>query len=156
MRVVNVLIFTLIFLFFFSFFAPRLLFSVTSTTGGDTISHFPTAVYLKNVLLPAGKIMGWDPGNYAGYPLFYHYFPLTFIFMAVLGFIIPIEVAFKIGTVLGVFLLPVCVFFAFRFLKYKFPIPIIAACFTLPFLFMESNSMWGGNIPSMLAGESSY
>jgi len=100
--------------------------------------------------------MGWDPGNYAGYPLFYHYFPLTFIFMAVLGFIIPIEVAFKIGTVLGVFLLPVCVFFAFRFLKYKFPIPIIAACFTLPFLFMESNSMWGGNIPSMLAGESSY
>ncbi|PIS28099.1 hypothetical protein COT42_08950 [Candidatus Saganbacteria bacterium CG08_land_8_20_14_0_20_45_16] len=150
------LIFGLIFIFFFSFFAPGLIFAKTSTTGGDTISHFPTAVYLKNVLLPTGNIMGWDQGNYAGYPLFYHYFPLTFIVMAVLSFIMPIEIAFKIGTILGTFLLPVCTYFALRAMKYSFPIPLLSACFTLPFLFMEANSMWGGNIPSTLAGESSY
>jgi hypothetical protein len=34
--------------------------------------------------------------------------------------------------------------------------PIIAASFTMPFLFMESHSMWGGNIPSTLAGEFTY
>jgi hypothetical protein len=41
-------------------------------------------------------------------------------------------------------------------MKFNFPTPIIAAIFTLPFLFMEANSMWGGNIPSTLAGEFSH
>jgi len=149
-------VFVFIFLFLFSYFAPQYLFSKTITAGGDTPSHYPTAVHLKEVLLPQGKIMGWDQGNYAGFPIFYHYFPLTFIFMVILSYVIPMQVAFKFITVLGTFLLPVCVYFAFRFLKYKFPIPIFGAVFSLAFLFLEANSMWGGNIPSTLAGEYSY
>ncbi len=149
-----VLIFILIFLL--GFFEPRYLFSATSTTGGDTGSHYPTAFYLKEVLLPQGKIMGWTMGNYAGFPLFYHYFPLPFILMVLLSYAIPMSVAFKLVTVLGTFLLPLCVYLAFRLLKYEFPIPILGALFTLPFLFMEANSMWGANIPSTLAGEFSY
>ncbi|MDD5382693.1 MAG: 6-pyruvoyl-tetrahydropterin synthase-related protein, partial [Candidatus Margulisbacteria bacterium] len=145
-----------IFLFLFSFFEPRYLFSVTTTTGGDTVSHFPTAVYLKEVLLPHGRLMGWDQGNYAGYPIFYHYFPLTFIFMVILSYLIPIQIAFKIITVLGTFFLPICVYLAFRLLRYPFPIPVMGATFSLAFLFMQANSMWGGNIPSTLAGEYSY
>ncbi|MBU1027005.1 MAG: hypothetical protein KKA31_04670, partial [Candidatus Margulisbacteria bacterium] len=129
---------------------------MTTTSGGDTGSHYPTAVYLKEVLLPRAKIMGWDQGNYAGFPVLYHYFPLTFILMVLISYIIPMQIAFKIVTVLGTFLLPICVYYAFRFLKYLFPVPIIAAVFSLPFLFLETNSMWGGNIPSTLAGEYSY
>ena len=148
----------LIFIFFFilSFFRPQLLFLETTINGGDTGSHYPCAAYLKEVLLPQGKITGWMQGNYAGFPLFYHYFPLPFITMAVLNVFFSLQVAFKLVSVMGIFLLPLCVYLAFRIMKYKFPIPIIAAVFTLPFLFHEGNSMWGGNIPSTLAGEFCY
>jgi hypothetical protein len=146
----------LIAVFLLSFFEPRFLFSLTTTTGGDTGSHYPTAVYLKEVLLPAGRIMGWTMGNYAGFPLFYHYFPLPFVMMALLGFVIPLQISFKLISVLGIFLLPLSCYLAFRLLKYPFPIPIIGALFSLPFLFLEANSMWGANIPSTLAGEISY
>ncbi|MBN3032899.1 MAG: hypothetical protein JW873_02275 [Candidatus Saganbacteria bacterium] len=146
----------LIAFFLLSYFEPKYLFSPTITTGGDTGSHYYTAVYLKEALLPAGRIMGWLPGNYAGFPLFYHYFPLPFILMALLSFILPLTIAFKLVTVLGIFLLPLCVYLAFRLLKYPFPVPVCGAALTLPFLFMEANSMWGANIPSTLAGEFSY
>jgi len=155
-NLIDLIVLIFIFLFLLSYFKPSLILSATTTAGGDTASHYPTAVYLKEVLLPAGKIMGWDPGNYAGYPLFYHYFPLTFLLMALLNFIFPMQVAFKLVTVLGTFLLPFCVYGSFRFLKYRFPVPVLAAAFSLAFLFMEANSMWGGNIPSTLAGEFSY
>ena len=139
-----------------SFFAPKYILLKTVTSGGDMASHYPTAVYLKEVLIPKGKIMGWMQGNYAGFPLFYHYFPLLFIFIVFISYIIPIEIAFKIGTILGILIFPLCVYLCFKFLKYKFPIPIIASVFSIVFLFNEGNSMWGGNIPSTLAGEFSY
>jgi len=153
---IDLLILFLIFIFLVSFFEPKYMLSKTITTGGDTGSHYYTAVYLKDVLIPHGKIMGWLQGNYAGFPLFYHYFPLPFLIMVLLSYIIPMQIAFKIVSVLGVFLLPLCVYLAFRLLEYEFPIPILGALFALPFLFMEANSMWGANIPSTLAGEFSY
>ena len=33
---------------------------------------------------------------------------------------------------------------------------LLAALFTLPFLLIETNSVWGGNLPSTLAGEFAY
>jgi hypothetical protein len=154
--IVDAAILIFIGIFLLSFFEPQYLFLKTTTNGGDTGSHYPCAAYLKEVLLPQGKIMGWMQGNYAGFPLFYHYFPLPFMLMAGISFVAPLEVAFKLVTALGTFLLPLCVYFAFRFMKYAFPAPIIAAILTLPFLFNQGNSMWGGNIPSTLAGEFCY
>jgi hypothetical protein len=154
--IIDVLVLLCITLFILNFFDPKLLFLKTTINGGDTGSHYPNAVHLKEVFLPQGRIMGWMQGNYAGYPLFYHYFPLPFL-LAVLGsFILPLEITFKLATVLGSFLLPFAVYFAFRALKYKFPVPIFTAVFSLPFLFNQGNSMWGGNIPSSLAGEFCY
>lgn len=153
---VDLLIFILIGVFLFSFLTPKYIFSLSTATGGDMGSHYPAAVYLKQVLMPAGKIMGWDQGCYAGYPLFYHYFPLPFIIMALISFAIPMQIAFKLVTILGTLMLPVCTYFALRVMKFKFPIPILGAMFTLAFLFNEGNSMWGGNILSTLAGEFSY
>jgi len=153
---IDLLVLLLIFIFLISFFEPKYMLSKTITTGGDTGSHYYTAVYLKEVLLPKGKIMGWLQGNYAGFPLFYHYFPLPFLIMVLLSYVIPMQIAFKLVSVLGVFLLPFCVYLAFRLLEYEFPIPILGALAALPFLFMEANSMWGANIPSTLAGEFSY
>ncbi|HTY12850.1 MAG TPA: 6-pyruvoyl-tetrahydropterin synthase-related protein [Candidatus Omnitrophota bacterium] len=152
----EIVVFSLIYLFLISYFSPSLLFLKTVINGGDTGSHFPCAVYLKEYLLPHGKIMGWMPGNYAGFPLFYHYFPLPFVLIALTGFVLPIEIAFKLGTVLGTFLLPLCIYLSFRAMRYDFPAPVAAACFSLAFLFNEGNSMWGGNIPSTLSGEFCY
>lgn len=145
-----------VFLYITDYFSPALLFSPLTTTGGDTASHFYTAKYLKEVLLPSGSILGWMQGNYAGFPAFQFYFPFPFLLMVLLSLFTGLQVAFKLVSVLGVFLLPLCTYFAFRLLRFPFPVPAIASLGTLPFLFMEANSMWGGNIPSTLAGEFTY
>ncbi len=96
--------------------------------------------------------MGW----FAGFPMLYFYFPLPYLLIALLSVVIKYQVAFKIVTILGVFLLPLTTYLAFRVLKFGSPFPIMAAVFTLPFLFMESYSIYGGNILSTLAGEFGY
>jgi len=149
----NTLILVSIVFFLFSYYKPELVFSDTSTGGGDTVGYYYMTHYIHEYLLPRGKILGWSPGWFAGFPIFQFYFPLSFLISGILSFIIPVHVAFKIITMLGVFLLPFCAFFSFKFMKYKFPVPIIAALFSLLFLFLEHYSMWGGNIPSTLAGE---
>jgi hypothetical protein len=154
--VIDLMMMLAVFAFLFCYFEPASLFSKTITSGGDTGSHYYTAKYLKENLLPKGKISGWCQGNLAGFPMLQNYFPLPFLIMSVLSWAIPLQVAFKIVTVLGIFLLPLCTYFFFRLLKQPFPIPITGALLSLFFLFMEGNSMWGGNIPSTLAGTFSY
>lgn len=154
--ILTLIVFAAVYIFLLSYFKPSLLFSQTITAGGDTASHYPTAAMMRDELLPNLKISGWTQGNYAGTPLFQFYFPLAFILMALLSFIIPLQIAFKLVTLLGTFLLPLTAYTSFRLMKFKHPTPLLAALFTLPFIFMEANSMWGGNIPSTLAGEFSH
>ncbi len=149
----NLLVFLVIFAFLLSYFTPELILKDTTIAGGDTSSQYIYADYMKNYLLPNWKVSGWFPGAYAGFPVFQFYFFPPFLLAAIMGYVIPLTVAFKIVTILGIFSLPPAAFFAMRFMRFGFPAPIIAAAFTLPFLFMEANSMWGGNIPSTLAGE---
>ena len=132
---------------------PSLLLSPTVTAGGDTISHYVAARYLRDYLLPNWKIVGWMPGNFAGYPIFLFYFPLAFLLIAGLSLVVPFPVAFKLGTVAGTFSLPLATLLSLRWIGCRFPIPGLGAVLTLPFLLNTGNSMWGGNIPSTLAGE---
>jgi hypothetical protein len=155
-NLINLLILIGIIIFLFSYFKPELLLSITTISGGDTASHYYPAKFMKDYLLPRGKIVGWSPGWYAGMPMFQFYFPPLFVLAASMSYTIPLEIAVKIVTILGTFLLPVFTFLAMKLMSFKFPIPIIAAILTLPFLFNQGNSMWGGNIPSTLAGEFSY
>jgi hypothetical protein len=152
----HLIVFVIIYGFLLSYFRPDYLLLSTTVTGGDTPSHYAAAEYLINTLLPQGKIMGWMQGNYAGFPLFQFYFPLPFLIAALLELFMPLEIAFKLVTVLGTFLLPVCTYGCLKLLDQPSPVRLTGAAFTLPFLFMESNSMWGGNIPSTLSGEFSY
>ena len=46
--------------FLASYFPQRLLLSPTTTAGGDMASHVYSAVYLREVLLPAGQVSGWS------------------------------------------------------------------------------------------------
>jgi hypothetical protein len=155
-EIINIAVLILVVLFLFSYFKPELLLSKTITTGGDMASHYYTADYMKNYLLPHGKVSGWTPGNYAGFPILNFYFSLPFVLMALLSYIIPLEVSFKLITILGILSLPFTTFFFFKLVRFRFPIPVIAATFSLFFIFIEDYSMWGGNILSTLAGEFTY
>jgi TolA-binding protein len=154
--ILNLLILLVIEIYILSKLSPQYLLTNTITTGGDTASHYYTLEYLRHELLPHGKIGGWTPGNYAGFPILQLYFPLPFLIMCALDVIMPLQVAFKWGTLLGTLLLPIAAYSMLRSLRCPFPGPAIGAALTLPFLFNTANSMWGGNILSTLAGEFAY
>lgn len=138
------------------YLAPGLLLGDGVTTGGDTASHYYSAWYLKNVLLPSGRIAGWCPGNLAGYPMFQFYFPLPFLGMVLLSAAVPLGVAFKLVTAGGAVVLPLAVWLGLRLARAPFPAPSLGAAFSLLFLFNQTNSTFGGNLPSLLAGEFTY
>ena len=107
-------------------------------------------------LLAHGHLTGWDPGWYDGFPLYTFYFTLPDFFIAVGGWVIPYGVAFKMGTILGSVLLPICAWACGRFFRLRAPIPTLLAAATLPFLFDYTFTIYGGNLFSTLAGEYAY
>ncbi len=135
---------------------PALLFLPTITAGGDTPCHYPTLVALCRDFLPAGRLHGWYPGSYLGHPLLLYYFPLPFLVMAALTPLTGMAVAFKLGTVLGVFLLPPLTYVSFRLMGFRSPGPLLGAAGALVFLFLEENAIWGGTMASTMTGEFSY
>src|SRR6185369_14486931 len=118
---------------------PSLLLLPTVTAGGDTPCHYPTFVWFKEHLLPHGRLHGWYPGAYLGHPLLLYYFPLPFLIMSVLTPFVGMPVAFKLGTALPVFLLPLLTYAAFRLLGFRFPGPLVGAGAAAVFLFHEDN-----------------
>ena len=134
---------------------PSLLFTNTTTTGGDTGAHIAMPKYLE-MLLRHGHLTGWDPGWYDGFPLYTFYFTLPDFFIAIGGWIIPYGVAFKMGTILGSVMLPVCAWACGRFFRLRPPLPTLLAAATLPFLFDYTFTIYGGNLFSTLAGEYSF
>lgn len=133
-----------------------LLLGPAAPTGGDMASHFPLAQHLVHELLPRGRLLGWMPGNLAGFPVFQPYFPLPFLLAAALAPAFGLAVAFKLVTALGPLLLPLAAYACFRLFGLAFPAPTLGAISTLPFLLSTSHSVWGGNLLSTLAGEFAY
>ena len=134
---------------------PSMLLTDTTTTGGDTGVHIAMPKYLET-LLSHGHLTGWDPGWYDGFPLYTFYFTIPDLFIAIGGWVIPYDVAFKLGTILGSVLLPVCAWACGRFFRLRPPIPTILAAATLPFLFDYTFTIYGGNLFSTLAGEYAF
>jgi hypothetical protein len=147
---------TAMMLLLLDYLRPALLFLPTITAGGDTPCHYPTLVALCRDFLPAGRLHGWYPGSYLGHPLLLYYFPFPFLVMAGFAPLTGMEVAFKLGTVLGVFLLPLLAYAAFRLMGFRSPGPLLGAAGALVFLFVEDNPIWGGTMASTLTGEFSY
>jgi hypothetical protein len=135
---------------------PGQLVSTSTITGGDTGAHVALAGFLKQVLLPHLHITGWDPGAYDGFPLYTFYFPLPDLLAALLGYVIPFTVAFKIVTVLGSLTLPVAAWGFGRLAGLERPRPAVLAVATLPFLFDQTFTIYGGNLYSTMAGEYAY
>ena len=135
---------------------PDLLFGPSMDVGGDNAGHVVTPYFLIHDLLPQGRITGWDPQWFEGFPLYVFYFPLPALFVAAFSVVFPYAVAFKLVTVLGPVTLPVAAWAFGRLADFKRPIPALMAMATLPFLFNTSYTIEGGNLTSTLAGEFSY
>ena len=143
-------------LFVFWQMRPDLLFSVTTPAGGDMAAHVWGPAYLRDHLLPLGRLSGWAPDWYAGFPAFHFYMVLPSLVIALASFVIPYGVAFKLVAIAGLVSLPLAAATFVRLAGFRFPTPTIAALFTLPFLFDTTFSIYGGNVASTLAGEFAY
>ncbi len=152
-KIFIVLMFVLVYGFLIYQIPWQLVFSDTMIAGGDTGSHNYIAYYAQEIF---PKIKWWSPDWYAGFPFLYFYPPLLYYITVILSFFIPLNIAFKLITLAGTFLLPLSIFLCLYLLDFKFPIPSIGALLSLSYLFLEEFSIYGGNIPSTLAGEFSY
>jgi hypothetical protein len=134
---------------------PNLLFSSSLITGGDTGSHLALPAYLKT----QGNLFDltpWYPGWFAGMPAYTYYFVLPDVLATLASYVIGFAVAFKLATVLGSVLMPLCAYAMGRLFRAPRPIPLALALATLPFLFDASFTIDGGNLFSTMAGEYAF
>lgn len=147
----------LVFAFVYGFIIVKLpwdlIFTDTMVSGGDTGSHNYLAYYSQEIF---PKIKWWSPDWTAGFPFLYFYPPFLFYLTSIFAYFFPINIVFKLITLLGTFCLPLAIFLCLKLLKFEFPIPQIGTLFSLSYLFLEKFSIYGGNIPSTLAGEFSF
>ena len=135
---------------------PWWIFSATTPTGGDMGAHVLGPAYLRDTLLPEGRILGWSNDWFAGFPAFYFYFPLPSLTIVFLDLFLPYGVAFKVVTVMGLLATPPAAYFFARSIRLGKHISLVAAGAGVVFAFFESYSIYGGNVASSLAGEFAY
>jgi len=143
-------------LFVFFQLQPNLIFANTTPAGGDMGAHVWGPDYMRHHLLTHFRLTGWAPDWYSGFPAYHFYFPLPSLMIALLSFLLPYGVAFKLVTILGLVTLPLCAYAFGRLAGMRFPGPVMLALATMPFLFDRGFTIYGGNIPSTLAGEFSF
>ncbi|GAC1539244.1 MAG: hypothetical protein NVS3B12_25280 [Acidimicrobiales bacterium] len=135
---------------------PSKILLATTPAGGDMGAHVWAPDYLRHHLLAHGRLTGWSPDWYNGFPALTFYFPLPYVVIALLSFVLPYGVAFKMVTVAGLVGLPLAAYAMGRLTGMKFPGPPLLAVATVPFLFDRYFTIWGGNIASTLAGEFAF
>jgi hypothetical protein len=135
---------------------PGLLVANTTAAGGDMGAHVWGPAYLRDHLLPHGRITGWTPDWYAGFPALHFYFPLPSLLIVLADLVLPYTVAFKLVTVLGLVALPAAAASLGHQLRLPFPTPAIMGAATVVFAFDRYHTIWGGNAAATLAGEFSF
>ncbi len=155
--ITTIIVIVLIYVFLFSQLPFSLVIENSTVGGGDTGSHNYIAYYATQIF---PKIKWWSPDWYAGFPFLYFYPPFLYYLVALANYFsphyLPWNVGLKLATVLGTLLLPLTVWGTGKVLRWKYPAPVLAAVVSLLFLFCEAFSIYGGNLPSTLAGEFSY
>ena len=139
-----------------SVLAPQWLLVENTPTGGDIGAHVLGPAALRDILLPSGRIMGWSNAWFAGFPLFYFYFPLPSIVIVILDVVLSYGVAFKLVTVAGLLTLPFATYFLSRSMGFGRIVGVVSAAAGVMFALIESFTIYGGNVASTLAGEFSY
>lgn len=133
-----------------------LLLSDTTPAGGDMGAHTWSPAYLRDHLLPKGRLSGWTPDWYAGFPAMQFYMVVPMLAIVALSYVVPYGVAFKLVTVSGIVSLPVSAYLFGRLTRQPFPVPAFFAMAATAFVFDRSFSIYGGNAASTLAGEFAF
>ncbi len=135
---------------------PADIFSSAVPTGGDMGAHVWAPAYLRDHLLPHGRLTGWSMDWYGGLPIYRFYMLPPALLILLLDIVLPYGMAFKIIAVLGVVTLPVCLWAFGKLTRLPYPIPALFAVAGAVFLFDETFTILGGNIASTMAGEFSF
>ncbi|HEY0671981.1 MAG TPA: hypothetical protein VGD27_06935 [Longimicrobiales bacterium] len=131
----------------------ELLFTATVPAGYDLTGHIAPIADLCDRLLPQLRVHGWSAQWFAGFPLFYFYFPLPALLTALISLALPLGSALKIVTVSGLLALPFACYALLRALRLSRAQAAVGASIAATFLLMQSFWFLGGNIASTLAGE---
>lgn len=140
----------------FGFMRPDRLFLANTPAGGDMGAHVLVPAYIRDTLLPSGRLLGWSNDWYAGFPVLYFYFPLPAFTIVLLDVFVPYGVAFKLVTVAGLVALPFAAYVFARGMGLAKSVSVVAGIAGGTFVFMESFSIFGANTLSTLAGEYSF
>ena len=131
-----------------------LIFLDNTPTGGDMGAHVVPIKYFIENFASNFKINGWSNDWFAGYPLYYFYFPFPAILTYLFNLIIPYGVAFKIMVAGSIVLIVYSIEKLFRKEDYLFSHIGIGA--GVMFALTESFTIYGGNLASTLAGQFSF
>ena len=102
--------------------------------GGDTATHYELMLSTQDVIktfFQTGEIRSWDPNYHTGFPMFYFYPPLIYILMALVGFVLPTLLTFKLTIVLITLLIPISVYFAAKLFGLWEKVAVTAAILSL-------------------------
>jgi hypothetical protein len=134
------------------------LFRNSTTNGGDMGAHVWMPWFLEKHWFGQGRLSGWAPDWYAGFPVGMYYFPLPNLMVAFLDLFLHYNVAFKLVTVSGPIMLPAAAYYFAKGMRAPWPAPPAFAIAALGMLVQERTSwnIYGGNIASTLAGEYSF
>lgn len=146
---------------------PALVLGSNMDVGGDTAAHVVAVNYFIHHILGDGRLSGWDPHWFGGFPLYVFYFPLPAVLVGAINLVTSYAVAFKVVTVLGTIFLPLAAYAFGRLAGFTRPIPALMSAAMIPFLFLYAPSYpkssvyysWnidGGTLASTLAGEFSF
>ena len=132
------------------FLRVELVFSDLLPTGGDMGAHIVPTKFFVSELFNNFKLSGWSQDWFAGYPIYYFYFPLPPIITGLLNFVFPFSISFKIMVMISQVLLVISIELLMRknikqFSFYGFGVGLI-------YLLTESFTIFGGNLASSLAG----
>lgn len=119
-------------------------------------AHVLGPAFLRDELLPSGQILGWSNSWFAGFPIFYFYFPLPSLVIVFLDLILPYGVAFKLVTVAGLVATPPAAYYLARSMELNRAVATVAGVAGGCFVLIESFTIYGGNVASTLAGEFSF
>jgi hypothetical protein len=134
----------------------ELLLTATIPASYDLTGHLLPIAELKYRLLPQGRLHGWSADWFAGFPLYYFYFPLPALIAVALSLVMSLEAAIKVSSVLGLLAFPAGVYALFRALVLPRMQAGIATAVAMTFLLMQSFWFLGGNIASTVAGEFAF
>ena len=155
-RLMSVLVVGGLMLFTFVQMHPSQIFAKTTPAGGDMGAHVWGPAYLRDHILPHGRLSGWAPDWYGGFPMYQFYMVIPALVVVIVNLILPYGIALKLVSVLGIVTLPfVCWLFG-RLNGLKKPIPEVFAVAAVWFLFDDTFRIYGGNIASTMAGEYSF